>query len=63
MLCTWFLYDVPHYDAEELRPYIHHVMALFSSTAAAVDVATDRSGIQRVKKLSSTLVHEHGRSQ
>jgi len=50
---------VPHCDAQELRPYIHQVMATFSKTTKAVVRVVDRSGIHRAHKLAATLAHWH----
>ncbi len=52
---------VPHFDAQELRQYIHQVMALFRKTGKDVVMVVDRSGIHRAHKLASTLEHWHGR--
>src|SRR4030095_4157842 len=35
---------VPHFDAQELRQYIHQVMAIFSKTGKEVVMVVDRSG-------------------
>ena len=48
---------VPHFDAQELRHYIHQVMATFSKTTQEVVMVADRSGIHRAHKLASTLAH------
>ena len=50
---------VPHFDAQELRQYIHQVMATFRKTAKEVVMVADRSGIHRAHKLASTLAHWH----
>jgi hypothetical protein len=52
---------VPHFDAQELRQYIHHVMAAFRSTGKAVVMVVDRSGIPRAHKLDATLAHYHNK--
>ena len=52
---------VPHFDAQELRQYIHPVMAIFSKTVTEVVMFVDRSGIHRAHKLDSTLEHYHGK--
>jgi hypothetical protein len=52
---------VPHCDAQELRQYIHQVMATFSTTDKEVVMVVDRSGIHRAHTLASTLEHWHGR--
>jgi transposase len=51
---------VPHFDAQELRQYIHQVMATFRTTEKEVVMVVDRSGIHRAHKLDSTLEHWHG---
>jgi transposase len=50
---------VPHFDAPELRQYIHQVMATFSKTGKEVVMVVDRSGIHRAHKLDATLEHSH----
>ena len=50
---------VPHFDAQELRQYIHQVMATFSKTGKEVVMVVDRSGIHRAHKLDATLDHYH----
>ena len=52
---------VPHFDAQELRQYIHQVMATFGKTEKEVVMVVDRSGIHRAHKLASTLAHWHGK--
>jgi transposase len=52
---------VPHCDAQELRQYLHQVMATCSKTEKEVVMVVDRSGIHRAQKLASTLAHWHGR--
>jgi transposase len=52
---------VPHFDAQELRQYIHQVMATFGKTEKEVVMVVDRSGIHRAHKLASTLAPWHGR--
>jgi len=52
---------VPHFDAQELRQYIHQVMATFSTTGKEVVMVVDRSGIHRAHKLDATLDHYHGK--
>ena len=51
---------VPHCDAQELRQYIHQVMATFRQTGKEVVMVVDRSGIHRAHKLDATLEHDHG---
>ena len=51
---------VPHFDAQELRQYLHQVMATFSKTDKEVVMVVDRSGIHRAHKLDATLDHYHG---
>ena len=48
---------VPHFDAQELRQYLHQVMATFSKTGQDVVMVVDRSGIHRAHKLETTLAH------
>ncbi len=50
---------VPHFDAQELRQYIHQVMAAFSKTGKEVVMVVDRSGIHRAHKLDATLERYH----
>jgi transposase len=51
---------VPHFDAQELRQYLHQVMATFSKTGKDVVMVVDRSGIHRAHKLDTTFDHYHG---
>jgi hypothetical protein len=51
---------VPHFDAQELRQYIHQVMATLGKTEKEVIMVAARSGIHRAKKLASTFAHGHG---
>jgi transposase len=50
---------VPHFDAQELRQYMHQVMAVFSTTDTEVVLVVDRRGIHRAHKLDATLDHDH----
>jgi hypothetical protein len=50
---------VPHFDAQELRQYIHQVMATFRKAGKEVVMVVDRSGIHRAHKLDPTLEHYH----
>jgi len=50
---------VPHFDAQELRQYIHQVMATFQKTEKEVVMVVDRSGIHWAHKLDATLDHYH----
>ncbi len=50
---------VPHFDAQELRQYIHQVMATFQKTEKEVVMVVDRSGIHRAHTLDATLDHSH----
>ena len=50
---------VPHFDAQELRQYIHQVMATFQKTEKEVVMVVDRSGIHRAHTLDATLAHYH----
>ena len=52
---------VPHCDAQELRQYLHQVMATFRKTEQEVGMVVDRSGSQRAHKLDATLDHDHGK--
>src|SRR5215470_3344253 len=52
---------VPHFDAQELRQYIHQVMATFRKTGQEVVMVVDRSGIHRAHKLDATLEHYHSK--
>ena len=52
---------VPHFDAQELRQYIHQVMATFSTTGTEVVMVVDRSGMHRAHKLDATLEHYHNK--
>jgi hypothetical protein len=46
-------------DAQELRQYLHQVMATLSTTGTEVVMVVDRSGIHRAHKLDATLDHYH----
>lgn len=50
---------VPHFDAQELRQYLHQVMHVFSKTGQEIVMVVDRSGIHRAHKLDATLDHYH----
>ena len=52
---------VPHFDAQELRPYLHQVMATFRKTGKEGVMVVDRSRIHRAHKLDATLEHYHGK--
>jgi transposase len=52
---------VPHFDAQELRQYIHQVMATFRKAEKEVVMVVDRSGIHRAHKLDATLDHSRGK--
>src|SRR5262249_48337618 len=52
---------VPHCDAQELRQYLHQVLATFSTTGKDVVMVVDRSGIHRAHKLDTTFDHYNGR--
>jgi DDE superfamily endonuclease len=56
-----FYTSVPHFDAQELRQYIHQVMATFRKTGKEVVMVVDRSGIHRAHKLDATLEHYHNK--
>jgi hypothetical protein len=51
---------VPHFDAQELRQYLHQVMATCRNTGKEVVMVVDRSGIHRAHTLDATLAHSHG---
>ena len=51
---------LPHFDAQELRQYMHQVMTTFRKTEQEVVMVVDRSGIHRAHKLDATLDHYHG---
>jgi hypothetical protein len=46
---------VPHFDAQELRQYLHQVRATFRKTGQEVVMGVDRSGSHRAHKLDATL--------
>jgi transposase len=52
---------VPHFDAQELRHYLHQVMATFRKTGKDVVMVVDRSGIHRAHKLDTTFDHYAGK--
>ncbi len=52
---------IPHFDAQELRQYMHQVMTTFRKTGQEVVMVVDRSGIHRAHKLDATLDHYHGK--
>ena len=52
---------VPPFDAQELRQYIHQVMATFGKTDQEVVMVVDRSGSHRAHKLDATLDHYQGK--
>lgn len=52
---------VPHFDAQELRQYLHQVMATFRTTGKDVVMVVDRSGIHRAHKLDTTFAHYDGK--
>jgi hypothetical protein len=52
---------VPHFDAQELRPYLHQVMATCSTTGTEVVMVVDRSGMHRAPKLDAPLEHSHSK--
>ncbi len=51
---------VPHFEAQELRQYMHQVMATCSTTGTEVVLVGDRSGLHRAHKLHATFEHYHG---
>jgi hypothetical protein len=58
---TGFSKIVPHLDAQELRPYLHQVMATFSKTGKEVVMVVDRSGMHRAHQLDAPLEHYHSK--
>jgi hypothetical protein len=52
---------VPHFDAQELRQYLHQVMATFRKTGKEVVMVVDRSRIHRAHKLDTTFDHYDGK--
>jgi DDE superfamily endonuclease len=52
---------VPHFEAQELRQYLHQVRALFSKTGKDVVMVVDRSGSHRAHKLDTTCDHYDGK--
>jgi hypothetical protein len=52
---------VPHFDAQEIRHYIHQVMTTFSKRGKEVVMVVDRSGIHRAHKRDATLAHYQGK--
>ena len=52
---------VPHFDAQELRQYLHQIMATFSKTGTDVVMVVDRSGVHRAHKLDTTFAHYDGK--
>src|SRR4029450_2654617 len=52
---------VPHFDAQELRQYLHQIMATFRKTGTDVVLVVDRSGIHRAHKLDTTFDHDDGK--
>jgi len=51
---------VPHFDAQELRQYLHQVMATFRTTGKEVVMVVDRSGIHRVRWGAGTFRAQRG---
>ena len=52
---------VPHFDAQELRQYLHQVMAPFSKSGKEVVMVVDRSGMHRAHQLDAPLEHYHSK--
>src|SRR5215510_3986101 len=52
---------VPHFDTQDLRQYLHQIMATFSTTGKDVMMVVDRSGIHRAHKLATTFDHDDGK--
>jgi hypothetical protein len=51
---------VSHFDAQELRHYIHQGMAALGKTGKEVVMVVDRSGIHRAPKLSTSSARASG---
>ena len=51
---------VPHFDAQDLRQYIHQGIALFRPTKQELVMVVDRSGSHRAPKLDAPLGQSHG---
>jgi hypothetical protein len=51
---------VPHFEAQELRQYLHQIVATFRKTGKDVVMVVDRSGLQRAHKLDTTFDHYDG---
>jgi hypothetical protein len=51
---------VPHFEAQEWRQYLHHVMAVCSKTGTEGVLVVDRRGIHRAHQLATPLDHYHG---
>jgi DDE superfamily endonuclease len=52
--------SVPHWDAQEVRHYLHQGMAACSQTGQEVVMVVDRRGSHRGHKRDATLDHYHG---
>jgi DDE superfamily endonuclease len=52
---------VPHCEAQELRQYLHQIMATCSKTGTDVVMVVDRSGVHRAHKLDTTFAHYDGK--
>jgi hypothetical protein len=50
---------VPHFDAQELRHYLHQVMATFRTTGTEVVMVVARRGLHRAHQLDTTFAHYH----
>ncbi len=56
-----FYKSVPHFEAQELRQYIHQVRATCRKTDTEVVLVVDRSGLHRAHKRDSTFDHYHAK--
>jgi DDE superfamily endonuclease len=52
---------VPHFNAQELRQYLHQIMATFGTRGQEVVMVVDRSGMHRAHTLAPTLARWAGR--
>ena len=52
---------VPHFDAQELRQYLHQMMVVFSKTGKDVVMVVDCRGSHRAPQLDTTFDHSDGK--
>ena len=52
---------VPHFEARELRHYLHQVLAVFRKTGQDVVRVVERSGLHRAPKLDTTFAYYEGK--